>query len=148
MFNPGAHELNQSQQLKGLLSDVDVLLVNKEEAKQMVAGETLDELLAHMLNLVGCAIISDGSNGAIASDGTTKVRSGMYEDMKLVDRTGAGDAFGSGFLTKWAAGSSLKEAMIFASANSSSVVSYIGAKTGIIDQKVKLHAMPISETRL
>jgi len=145
MFNPGKGELAHPQKLKGLLEDVDVLLVNKEEASQIVEGGDLDELIRHALHVVPIAIISDGPNGVIASDGNVIVRAGMYEDVKVIDRTGAGDAFGSGFLSQWAQGASLKDSIIFASANSTSVVTKIGAKAGILHKGAQLHAMPIHE---
>jgi sugar/nucleoside kinase (ribokinase family) len=145
-FNPGKGELRQPGKLKTLLEDVEVLSVNKEEAAQIVEGSTLEELVRHMLHYVPVAIISDGPNGVIASDGKTIVRAGMYQDVKVIDRTGAGDAFGSGFLSQWAAGKSLKDAIVFASANSTSVVTKIGAKTGILSKGVTLHAMPLTET--
>jgi sugar/nucleoside kinase (ribokinase family) len=90
-------------------------------------------------------LVSDGPNGVLATDTKTIVRAGMYEDVKVVDRLGAGDAFGSGFLSKWASGKSLKESIIFASANSTSVVTKVGAKAGILHQHVKLHEMPLHE---
>lgn len=148
MFNPGKGELAQSSKLKSLLEDVDVLLVNKDEAKSIVEGETMEELVRHMIHYVPTAIISDGPNGVIASDGKTIVRAGMYEDVKVLDRTGAGDAFGSGFLSQWAQGKGLSESIVFASANSTSVVTQIGAKAGILHKGVKLHDMPLNEKRL
>ena len=111
----------------------------------LVHGETLEELARHMTHYVPVAVVSDGPNGVVATDGKTVVRAGMYEDVKVVDRTGAGDAFGSGFLSQWVSGKSLKESIIFASANSTSVVTKIGAKTGILHRHPKLHAMPIHE---
>lgn len=146
MFNPGKGELAHTAKLKGLLDDVDVLSVNREEMSQIVEGKELDELIRHALHVVPVAIISDGPSGVIASDGKTIVRAGMYEDVKVVDRTGAGDAFGSGFLSQWAQGESLKDSIIFASANSTSVVTKIGAKDGILHKGTKLHSMPIHET--
>jgi len=144
-FNPGKGELKQIKQLKSLLEDVDVLLVNKEEAMQIVDGHNLEEITRRLLNYVPLAIVSDGPNGVVASDGQTVVRAGMYEDVKVVDRTGAGDAFGSGFLAYWAQGKSLKDSIVFASANSTSVVTKIGAKAGILHKGTKLHAMPLHE---
>lgn len=144
-FNPGKGELKQPGKLKSLLGDVEVLSVNKEEAAQIVEGESIDELLRHLLHYVNVAIISDGPNGVLASDGKTIVRAGMYEDVPVVDRTGAGDAFGSGFLSQWAMGKSLKESIVFASANSTSVVTKVGAKPGILHKGVRLHEMPLSE---
>lgn len=148
MFNPGKKELAHPTKLKSLLEDIDVLSLNREEMQQLVHGEELEELVRHGLNVAPVVIVSDGPNGVMASDGKTLVRAGMYEDVKVVDRTGAGDAFGSGFLSQWAQGVSLKDAIIFASANSTNVVTKIGAKAGILTKGVKLHHMPIHERPL
>jgi ribokinase len=145
MLNPAGPELAEPAKLKALLESVDVLCVNKEEMQQLVEGEDLEELVRHALHYVPVAIVSDGPNGVVASDGKTIVRAGMYEDVKVIDRTGAGDAFASGFLSQWVQGRSLKESIIFASANSTSVVAKIGAKEGILHSGVKLHEMPIHE---
>lgn len=146
-FNPGKGELKQIAKLKGLLDDVDVLSVNKEEAARIVEGQTLEELARHLLHYVSVAIVSDGPNGVVATDGKTVVRAGMYEDVKVIDRTGAGDSFGSGFLSQWALGRTLRESVIFASANSTSVVTKVGAKTGILHHGARLHDMPLNETQ-
>lgn len=148
MFNPGKGELKQAEKLRGLLDDVDVLLVNRDEMKMIVEGEDLEELVRHGLRYVPTVIVTDGPDGVMASDGKTIVRAGMYEDVKVVDRTGAGDAFGSGFLSQWAQRRSLKQSIIFASANSTSVVTKIGAKTAILHKGAELHDMPISEKKL
>jgi ribokinase len=144
-FNPGKGELKHITKLKALLEDVDVLSVNREEMQQIVEGEELEELARHAMNYVPVAIVSDGPNGVVATDGKTVIRAGMYADVKVVDRTGAGDGFGSGFLSQWAQGKSLKESIVFASANSTSIVSKIGAKAGILHEGVKLHDMPLTE---
>ena len=145
MLNPAGPELAEPPKLKALLESVDILCMNKEEMQQVVEGSDLEELVRHALNYVPVAIVSDGPNGVVASDGKTIVRAGMYEDVKVIDRTGAGDAFASGFLSQWIQGKSLKESIIFASANSTSVVTKIGAKPGILHKGVKLHEMPIHE---
>ncbi|MDO8336031.1 MAG: carbohydrate kinase family protein [Candidatus Saccharibacteria bacterium] len=143
MLNPAGTELQEKVKLKSLLDDVEILAVNKEEAKKLVSGETLDELVRHATNYCPVVIVSDGPNGVVATDSKEIVRAGMYEDVPVIDRTGAGDAFGSGFLSQWVQGRSLSESIIFASANSTSVVTKIGAKEGILHEGVKLHHMPI-----
>lgn len=145
MLNPAGPELADKERLIALLDSVDVLCVNKEEMQMLVSGETLEELALHALHYVPVAIVSDGPNGVVATDGKTIVRAGMYEDVPVVDRTGAGDAFASGFLSQWSQGKSLRESIIFASANSTSVVTKVGAKGGILHKGVKLHDMPIHE---
>lgn len=145
MLNPAGSELKEADKLRALLEDVEILAVNKEEAQQIVSGESMEELVRHAQHYCKVVIVSDGPHGAMASDGETIIEAGMYEDVPVVDRTGGGDAFGSGFLSYYAQGKSLKESMIFASANSTSVVTKIGAKEGILHAGTVLHDMPIKE---
>lgn len=145
MFNPGKLELAEKKKLLGLLEDVEVLLVNKSEAAELVPGKVLDELLSHLANYVPTAIITAGSMGAMATNGKETYRFGIYEDVKVKDTTGAGDAFGAGFLAALAAKKSFKDSLIFASANSTAVVAKLGAKRGILTGKEKLHPMPIQK---
>lgn len=145
ILNPAGPEFAEPAKLRAILEDVDVLVMNKEEMQQLVEGHTLEELVRHGLNLSPVVIVSDGPNGVVASDGKTIVTAGMYEDVPVIDRTGAGDAFASGFLSQWVQGKSLKDSIHFASANSTSVVTKIGAKPGILHKGVELHEMPITE---
>ena len=145
MLNPAGVELQSPDKLKGLLEDVEILTVNKEEAQMIVEGETIEELARHAHHYCPVVIVSDGPNGAVATDGKKVIAAGMYEDVPVVDRTGGGDAFGSGFLAYYSQGHSLKESMIFASANSTSVVQKIGAKDGILHKGTQLHDMPLTE---
>lgn len=147
MFNPGNLELQHPRKMIGLLSDVDVLLVNKDEAKKLVPGITLKELINRLKNYVPNVIITDGNQGAIATDGNEVYRIGLYEDVPVKDATGAGDSFGSGFLAAFANGRSFTDSLIFASANSTSVVQYVGSKKGIISSNTRLHEMPIAKIR-
>ncbi len=143
MFNPGGLELRNKKKLLGLLEDVDILLTNKLEAHEIVPGKVLEELISHLKSYVKTVIITTGAMGAIATNSEETYRFGLYEDIKVKDTTGAGDAFGSGFLAHFADGNSFKDSLIFASANATSVVGSLGAKKGILDGTEKLHPMPI-----
>jgi ribokinase len=148
MLNPAGAELKDPERLKGMLDAIDVLCLNKEEMQYLVEGDSLEELVMHGLHYVPVVIVSDGPNGVCASDGKTIIHAGIYEDVPVIDRTGAGDAFASGFLSQWMQGRSLAESIIFASANSTSVVGQIGAKPGILHAGVELHDMPLHEKEL
>lgn len=145
MFNPGVCELKDANRLTKLLKYITVLLVNKSEASMIVPGVTLSELIYHIGGYVEMAIITDGSMGGIATNGADTYRFGLYEDTKVKDATGAGDAFGSGFLASIADGVSFRKALIFASANSTSVVQKFGANKGALCKGVDLHPMPIQK---
>lgn len=147
-FNPSTRELEHVAKIRTLLDDITILIANKEEMSQIVEGTTAEELALHATHLVPIAIVSDGPKGAVACDGQTLVTAGMYRDVKVVDRLGAGDAFGSGFTAMVAQGKSLEEAVIFASANSTSVVQHIGAKPGILRKGAHLQDMPLKTKQL
>ena len=142
-LNPSGAELAEAAKLRTVLEDVSILLVNKEEMAQIVEGKTLEELVRHGANLVQTVVVSDGSRGVMAADGTKVVKAGMYEDVPVVDRLGAGDAFGSGFVAWHAMGKSLEDAITFASANATSVVTKVGATAGILHAHADIHGMPL-----
>jgi ribokinase len=71
----------------------------------------------------------------------------MYQKVKVADRTGAGDAFGSGFVAAIAKGQSIGEALTLGSANATSVVQKIGAKAGILKTD-RFRRMKVQETEL
>lgn len=142
-INPSSAELAEAGKLRALLEDVDILLANKEEMQQLVEGTTSEELVRHASHLVPIAVVSDGPHGVVATDNKVVVKAGLYEDVKVINRLGAGDAFGSGFVAAIAQGQSLQEAVIFASANSTSVVTKIGATAGILHRGAALHDMPL-----
>jgi ribokinase len=145
MFNPGVKELEHPEELLRLFRYVDILNVNKTEASQLVPGMTLAELLYHLEGYVETVIITDGQMGGIAKSGKEAYRFGVYEDTKVKDTTGAGDAFGSGFLAHLAAGRSFRNSLVFASANSTAVVSKLGANKGLLTGRESLHPMPIQK---
>ncbi len=147
MFDPGTAELAEPKKLIGLLEDVDVLIVNKHQAAQIVPGVLLSELLSHLANYCPTVIITDGAMGAIATNHHKTYRLGIYEQKRLRDATGAGAAFGSGFLAEYAATADFKRALTFASANAAKVTQKYGTTAGILAGEVDLHPMPIQEVK-
>ena len=147
-WNPGRKELQEPEKVRTLLQDVEILIVNKEEASLIFEGVSAEELVQHACSFVEVVILTDGTNGVwVASNGKI-IRAGMYEDVPSLDRTGAGDAFGSGFVSQWAQGADIKQSILFASANSTSVIQYMGAKKGILYKNTELHSMPMREIEI
>ncbi len=142
-MNPGKKELQSKSKLKALLPQLTVLSMNLQEMQQLYKGENREDLIRASNDEVEFIVVTDGPHGASAGNRKQIVHAGMYEDVPVVDRTGAGDAFSSGFTAMVARGESLADAVTFASANSTSVVSKIGAKDGILDIHAKIHAMPL-----
>lgn len=150
-FNPGGAELAHPDKLRELLPYIEILSVNKQEAQKIVPGDTLEELLRELCVSCPVVLITDGTNGSVAADRNHAIRAGLYHPDEIsVDRTGAGDAFCSGFTLKYATGADLREAVRFASANSASVVMKVGAKPGILDstKPIAYDEMDIREIKL
>lgn len=147
-MNPGKKELEAKAKLKKLIPELTILSMNKEEMQEIYSGETIEELVRAANKDVHYVIVTDGPKGAAAADRWHLVTAGMYEDVPVVDRTGAGDAFSSGFTAMIAAGESLEYAVTFASANSTGVVSTIGAKAGILYHDSPVHEMPLKVVEL
>lgn len=143
--NPGKGELADPERMKFIIPSLDLLSLNKEEMQMLYEGETPEDLVRAAVQDCPVVIVTDGPNGeAAASREENKiVIGGMYEDVPVVDRLGAGDAFSSGFTCKIAQGAGLAEAVKFAAANSTSVVTQFGAKTGILYDDAELHDMPL-----
>lgn len=144
-LNPGALELKHPEKIIQLLPLIDALLLNKSEAELLVPGTNLVELLSRLSSYVPTVLITNNSMGGIATNSHETYRFGIYQDIKVKDTTGAGDAFGAGFLSAILSGLDFKAALIFASANSTSVLSKIGSKQGLLEIDTKLHLMPIQK---
>lgn len=142
-IDPGKHELEQADEMKKLLPKLTVLKANRDELGQLASSTSAEDIARELSKTVPYVIVTDGAAGSVATDGKDLLRAGMYEDVKIVDRTGAGDAFGSGLVAWLAAGKTLREAVVFGSANATSVVLQVGAKAGILRGVPKLHDMPI-----
>lgn len=142
-MNPGKKELASKGKLKKLISQLTILSMNKEEMQELYDGETLEDLVRAANKDVHYVVVTDGPKGAVAADRWHIVKAGMYEDVPVIDRTGAGDAFSAGFTAMIAAGEPLEWAVTYASANSTSVVGKIGAKDGILHLDDIVHEMPL-----
>ncbi|MEK7126287.1 MAG: carbohydrate kinase family protein, partial [Patescibacteria group bacterium] len=136
-FQPGTFQIKMGKEkLAGLYAIAEVVAVNKEEAERILEiGETgIKELLEKMRALgPKIALITDGTNGAYASDGAQVLKVPMYPDQSPpANRTGAGDAMTSTFVAALALGKSLEEALLWGPVNSMSVVRHIGAQKGLL----------------
>ena len=147
-FNPASYEMSHIQASANLFSSLDLLALNKEEASQFVSGDTAEGLAIELSESVPLVLVSDGPRGSVATDGVSTYSAGLYDNVAVIDRTGAGDAFTSGFIAKIASGESIQDALIFASANSTSVVEKVGAKAGILHEKAHLHDMKIKVRKI
>ncbi len=138
-LNPSGHYIkNNAKDLKAMIAESDVVIANREEAAALTDVAFHDEKKIFkkfdaMVN--GIAIMTDGARGALASDGHTVYRCGTFKEKAVEGRTGAGDAFGSGFVAGFIRSNDICYALRLAAANSTSVIEHVGAQVGILSKK-------------
>lgn len=138
-INPSRHYLKMDKRkLNGLFKKVDVVILNRIEASILTGKDISDEkgiFKAFDKAIGGLAVMTDGNKGVSVSDGETIYKAGIFKEKVSADRTGAGDAFGSGLISALIQKKSLEEAIRVGSANATSVIEHVGAKKGVLHKK-------------
>ncbi len=133
--NPGMQEIRLGlRRLAPLWKSFDIVGMNQEEAA-LLTGISYDkpEQIFKKLDAAigGIVIMTQGTAGVSVSDGRILWHADVPKS-EVVERTGAGDAFHSGFLTEFIRSGMIEKAIQFGTANATSVVSQYGAKAGIL----------------
>lgn len=137
VFQPGTFHFKWGiEKLAGIYARSYIIFMNREEAA-VVTGKDVTSIpeLAAALHQLGpkVVVITDGPNGAYASDGDQIIKMPNYPDPQPpYDRTGAGDAFASTTVAALALGQPLDIALRWAPINSMSVVQKLGAQAGLL----------------
>jgi sugar/nucleoside kinase (ribokinase family) len=132
MWNPGSGELQAGMdKFAPLLSFVDVLNINLEEAKLLTKKRSLTTVMSSLKSEGKIRLITDSTNGSYALMDKTLLHAGTT-GAKAISRTGAGDAFGSGFLAGLIKKDDLRYALTIGTLNAESVIQKHGAKNGIL----------------
>ncbi len=131
-IDPGAAELAQPKKLRALLPLISVLKANADELRLIFGGENLRQTVVAANGVCPYVVGTNGAAGAYAVFRGSLYQVGQYQKVKVIDRTGAGDAFGSGFVAALAKGLAIEDALTLGSANATSVVTKVGSKPGIL----------------
>ncbi|TAL19392.1 carbohydrate kinase family protein [Patescibacteria group bacterium] len=133
-YNPGSSQLREG--LKRLLptfAATNVLFLNKEEAQLLVGKQGTMSALLRALQEQGpeMVVVTDGPRGSSVFDGRKMYSMGVFP-VKVVEMTGAGDAFATAFIAALHYGRPVTEALRWGAANAASVVTKIGPQAGLL----------------
>ena len=133
-WNPGKRELKQPEKVKELLTNITVLILNRREATQLLNVNEND--LNHLITAARAlppeyVVITDGHHGSYLRHNNQWFHAGVFSTDRK-EATGAGDAFGSGFVAAHLQGLNNEDCLKLASANAASVVTSPSAKQGIL----------------
>lgn len=155
-WNPGGCQIKDGMHAEhkaGLLKITTLLLLNKEEALTFTGKPDITSALKALTDAgVKNVCITDGKNGTIASDGKKTYHCPIAPNVKVVDTTGAGDAFGTGATWALLRGETLQNALIAGTLSAASVVGSIGAQAGLLTETqmntaIKTHSLSVTEIR-
>lgn len=140
-FNPGSRQMRAGiEVLKPVLERTYIIYVNRQEAEKLTKTEDSrgdEKQLLQKLSDLGpkACIITDGENGSYLFDSESNkfYKSGVLP-VDAYERTGAGDAFGSGCIAALIKGKSFQEAMLWGTVNAASVIGYVGSQRGLLKE--------------
>lgn len=142
VFQPGTFQMKfGTENLKHIYEQTYAFFCNLEEAKRILNTDEKDvKTLMSSLHALGPKLIfiTDGINGAYASDSTTCWFMSVYPHDPY-ERTGAGDAFASTVSAALLLGKTIPEALAWGPVNSMSVVQYVGAQEGLLTREKLEH---------
>ena len=125
--------------LKEYLTYTDALHLNAHELanifKQKVENLNLLKTNFSIKLNIPLLLVSYDVKGGFAYTKDRIVHQPIFKPKKLVDTTGAGDAFASGFLGEYIKTCSLEKALIFAAQNAKSEIEVLGAQNGLLRKK-------------
>ncbi len=119
--------------LKETLFKADILIPNKEGAKSITNSSTPEKAAKILIKKgIPIVIITLGSKGALITTEKFQKEIPTYNVNKIVDTTGAGDAFNGAFsVSYWIKEWELEKSVRYANAAASLKIQKLGARTGM-----------------
>ncbi len=125
-LDPGAIYARRKDIIK-LIEACTIFLPNKKEI-EIITGMNYKEGAKKISKIMdGIVVVKLGKDGCYATDGEIELKVDSF-DVKLVDTTGAGDAFNAGFIHSWIRGYDLKTCMLAGNFSASKCVEKYGAR--------------------
>lgn len=155
-YQPGTAQIKLGLKKSArILSLCEIFIVNLEEAKMFLGYEMYENIpskkLLKKLSDLGPkkVVITDGKEGSFGYDGYQIWKLKIFP-AKLVEMTGAGDAYATGVVAAIIYGKELPEAMRWGAANSASVVERVGPQAGLLtyekmQEKLKEHSKIVAK---
>jgi len=126
-FNVGALNIVSEEYLRIIEEYSNVLILNKEEAEAITHQKNIEEILESLSELTNLIVLTLADKGAIVFDGEEKIYT-KAKKVKVVDTTGAGDAFAAGFLYSYIGGSDYKKCSEWGHKIASEIIRRYGAR--------------------
>ncbi len=114
----------------GLVADgtIDVLFCNDEELAALMQTDDLEDAVTRLAAQVPTLVVTKGANGAMAVKGGERAEVKAEPVAKVVDTTGAGDTFTSGFIAGQLQGRSLADSLTMGAVCAAECIGHYGPR--------------------
>jgi fructokinase len=113
---------------KLLLNDLNLLIGNEKEINELMSRKNLLDSIKEISKLNKLVIITKSENGSLAVLGNKIINCESVKVEKILDLTGAGDLFASGFLKEYLNQSDIKECLQAGSKLAAKIIQKVGAR--------------------
>jgi fructokinase len=107
---------------------LSIIFANEQEITSLIEAKDFNEVISFAKKLNKLVVVTRGEKGAIAIKGDQILECGTKDNLSIVDLTGAGDLFASGFLHGFINNLSIKESLEKGTEMSSKIIQQIGAR--------------------
>ena len=116
-------------------NDADIIVANEDEVNALLGTADMDGALAALADYDNLFAITRSEKGSVIVHGEKQVVQAATPVDKVVDSTGAGDAYSAGFLFGWANDRSLSECAQYGTYCATRVIQQLGARIekGLLD---------------
>ncbi len=107
---------------------LDIIFANEEEIKSLINAKNFDDVINFGKQIKKLLVITRGEKGAISINGDIISEVGVKKNLNILDLTGAGDLFASGYLHGYLNDFSQKKCLEKGTEMSSKIIQQIGAR--------------------
>ena len=121
-------ERHRSSFLDLVKNKLDIIFANEQEIKSLINTSNFEEVITFGKEINKSLIITRGEKGSIAIIKNEVIECDSKKKLNIIDLTGAGDLFASGFLHGYINNFSTKESLEKGTEMSSKIIQKIGAR--------------------
>ena len=121
-------ERHKSHFLDLVKNKLDITFANEQEILSLIDAKSFEEVISFGKQLKKLIVITRGEKGSIAINGNDVYECNSKKNLKIVDLTGAGDLFASGFLQGYINGLMIENSLQMGTDMSSKIIQKIGAR--------------------
>ena len=107
---------------------LDIVFANEEEIMSLINTNNFDEVINFAKEVNKLIIVTRGEKGAVSIKGSNVTEVGIKKNLNIVDLTGAGDLFASGYLHGYLNNFSQKDCLEKGTEMSSKIIQQMGAR--------------------